>query len=51
MLGPNSNGLRTIVKINKLELKLIGDVKESLHYHSQRYSINWEEFHKMEALT
>ena len=35
MLGPNSNGLRTIVKIHILELKLIGDVEESLNYHSQ----------------
>ena len=36
MLGPNSNGLGTIVKIDKLELKLIGDVEESLNYHSQK---------------
>ena len=35
MLGSNSNGLRTIVKIHKLELKLIGDVEEFLNYHSQ----------------
>ena len=35
MLGPNSNGLRTIVKIHKLELKLIGDVEESLNDRSQ----------------
>ena len=35
MMRPNSNGLHTIVKIHKLELKLIGDVEESLNYHSQ----------------
>ena len=35
MLGSNSNGLRTIVKIHKSELKLIGEVEESLSYHSQ----------------
>ena len=35
MLRANSNGLYTIVKIHKLELKLIGDVEESLNYRSQ----------------
>ena len=35
MLRANSNGLHTIVKIHKLELKLIGDVEESLNYRSQ----------------